>query len=729
MRRGRAAGAAVVVALVAGVVAVPAWAADPPGTVVLATGNSAYGEFTNLDGVAGGQLVIGTAKGIFAEPVAGGTRTKLTSSTQIDAVAGNYLWYGDPQKWLNLTNLADTGTVPTEWSAPSPDGGVFVGTVAKPHDVFDQTTANAGTATATDLGAIPVGVRTVGQLLAGPNGVVVDSFDASYTTEAWTYFPFSGTGPVPLDVSGLGYLSCGSVSSVALGCSGADVVAVPLNGSAPVVTAGQTPNEVVATHDVLAWTSYDDHKMHSVPIAGGTVSTLSTPVVMNTNYEIAADESKVYLNVSGAFGTAGIYSTPDAATAATKVDTDPVGALRAFDIALGAGRAAWEDDRQTNHPVWSRSLSTSGGSIVAGGQTLTATGATYFGLSISGTRTAYTTNSAVTVKRGSSSTTITNVVPLDPFFLSGTRLAYLAETATSLRYIVRNLITGAATNVTTSLGISHVIADRQQVSLWGNYLAYVKNDGSVWRKDLSSSAAPVKIATAPSAAQGGRAVNWGDWVAYTRYYSGAFHSALRNARTLAAPQALPAGAAVVQASAGGLVYQTSTGAYRFRTWASSTAHALPISMPRDFNYNYVREAPPVVSGSQMAWVGADGAPRVAPLPVAVKDRPRSLGNPHANHGLKLGSSWTFDLVTSAVLTHCAVRIKNSSGVIVRTLACDAASAHQGEIVASWDGKNATGHRVSPGTFTWTVVASNGDGSLLNANGSTTATSGKISVTS
>jgi hypothetical protein len=490
-----------------------------------------------------------------------------------------------------------------------------------------------------------------------------------------------------------------------------------------VTTTAAQVNAVVVTDTTLAYTTSLDAQLHSVPAAGGTVSTLTSPKLSpRSDYQLAADGTNVYFATDGNLGTAGIAATPDAATTPTAVATDGNAPLRSFNIALTAGRAAWTDNRQANHPVWSRSLTNANG-ITAGAQSLVATNATFYGLSISATRTAYSSGNAVFVKRGTVSTKLTDVVPLDPYLLSGTRIAYFANSG---KYRVRNLVTGT----TTSLSLTHVPADRQQLSLFGNYVAYVKPDGSVWRKDLTTTAAPVKMAGALSHFQFGYVVTWGDWVGWSRWTASGARNGFRNARTMSAITTLPTTISVVSASVGGFTYQTSSGAYRYRRWTNSTTYALPSSHRAVlWIYSDTGIAPPEVSGSRMAWIGADGRPRVAPLPVHVADRPRSLGNARARHALQLGATWSFDLVTSATLSQCAVKIQNSSGKTIRTLSCAKAAAQQGEIEASWDGKNASGHRVRAGSYTWLVAAGNSDGALVNANGSTHPTKGTIEVSS
>jgi hypothetical protein len=118
-------------------------------------------------------------------------------------------------------------------------------------------------------------------------------------------------------------------------------------------------------------------------------------------------------------------------------------------------------------------------------------------------------------------------------------------------------------------------------------------------------------------------------------------------------------------------------------------------------------------------VNSAGTPVVAALKKHVVNRPRSLGNASAAKSVKHGHKWSLDLVTSAALTKCSVRITHGSAV-VKTVACTTSARKLGEVVAKWKAAGA-------GTYHWKIVARNGDGRLLAANGSKSATHGVIHV--
>jgi hypothetical protein len=78
------------------------------------------------------------------------------------------------------------------------------------------------------------------------------------------------------------------------------------------------------------------------------------------------------------------------------------------------------------------------------------------------------------------------------------------------------------------------------------------------------------------------------------------------------------------------------------------------------------------------------------------------------------------------MTSCQVTIRSGSTVL-RTVACDAANAKMGDATVGWDGKTAAGKLVAPGSYTWTLSASNDDGDLVAADGTNGAVSGTIAV--
>jgi hypothetical protein len=287
---------------------------------------------------------------------------------------------------------------------------------------------------------------------------------------------------------------------------------------------------------------------------------------------------------------------------------------------------------------------------------------------------------------------------------------------------VYDLVHGTTLDVTATYGAVH------NVDLFGNYVVYATADGSIWRKDLTSAAAARQVlgpVPAGNTFTFSSVATDGDWVAWTReYHSGSTFvtsSGYRNARTMGAVTSLPDADSfpALIASPDGVVYRDASSAshdFVLKPWTGSA-----IVLPKS---NYL----PSVYASYVGWSDLNGTPKAAPLPRSFANQPRSLGNPFAAVKFAAGQTWSFDLVTTAPLTSCTVKITTPYNVAVRTLGCQAGGMKVGEAVTSWNGRDADGHQVAAGTYRWSVVGGNADGALLNADGTTHATTGTVRVT-
>jgi hypothetical protein len=315
--------------------------------------------------------------------------------------------------------------------------------------------------------------------------------------------------------------------------------------------------------------------------------------------------------------------------------------------------------------------------------------------------------------------------------LSGLRASFL-DTNTNAA-AVRNLVTGQYRNLTAEFGASDTVCP----ALEGNYAAYFKPDGSVWRVDLTSTNAPMQLAAATASAPGAGSVltEVNDWVAWMRMHPGGSHDgAWRNARIMSATRAIPDDLVLAGASVSGPVLgavQTSGApTYTLRSWHSGAiAAVLPQSYFPYWQYAPVffdqgpvaRYSAPTVYGAYVGYLGSDGRPAVVALRQHVWNRSRSLGNPATQRAIAAGSTWSLDLPASAYLTSCTVVISRGATTVAR-LPCTPRYLAVGEVRASWSIPSG-----SNGDYAWTVVAANADGSMLSANGSETAPRGAFTV--
>jgi hypothetical protein len=213
----------------------------------------------------------------------------------------------------------------------------------------------------------------------------------------------------------------------------------------------------------------------------------------------------------------------------------------------------------------------------------------------------------------------------------------------------------------------------------------------------------------------------GDRVAWSRTVckpACATSSAYRDARSMTPSRSLGS-RTVVGASAGGVLVMAATPAVSLRRWTSTASVTLPVS-------HASASSVPSVNGDLVGWVAADGTPRAGTLGIAVANRPRSLGNPITTRTFAPKATWHLEQPVSAVPTSCSVRITDRKGRAVRSLSCSAAARAVGDVVASWNGTGTGGHRLH-GTYRWTVVARNADGTLVAADGGRAPTTGTIVV--
>lgn len=454
--------------------------------------------------------------------------------------------------------------------------------------------------------------------------------------------------------------------------------------------------------------------------------------------------------------------------------SDPVGTLnisnqadqRIRAVTLSPGRVTWANTRPAKTPVTTRSVTVSGSGLTLGpgdfvgyaepktsGSSYTDTFRGLTTSAASGIRTTWAAETSAGFFEGGYSDPDTIVYgarlsqksndgvhtatirafasPSLARTVSGARVLYLAGPwATPKLY---NLRTGGTASAATAAGTAlynpHVHNDydaKDPVALWGDSLAFVAADGSVWRNTLSDPAAAIQLAPVVAPADGyvhGASVYaWGDWVAWNRQIWKddalvAEDCQMRNARTMA-PAVDLAACPTGLTSAGVIGQDAATQAWYLNAYDGT---AVPLPVP-----STATEV--TIDGPLMAWVRNGGVGRITPFdgPTA---QPRSLGAPIAKAGyVRGGPSWGFDLISSAALAHCAVAITKPGGAVIRTLPCDSLRMRTGEAVVRWDGRNGAGTKVPAATYGWTVTASDADGrDLLRASGAAGSVSGTVVV--
>jgi hypothetical protein len=376
-------------------------------------------------------------------------------------------------------------------------------------------------------------------------------------------------------------------------------------------------------------------------------------------------------------------------------------------LMLTAGRAAWTPNTAADPAMtdlWTASIAVSGGVITASSAPVVTGVKAGSRITISGRRFAVGESDGLRVYGGDGTFTYRTTSAAGPQ-ISGSRILFSGKST------LLSLATGAPTDL-TSLDMTD---GGTGAALWGNYLTFRGNDGTLRRKDLTASSNPAQLATRLVA--GARVYSSGDWVGWCNGLS----CSARNARTLTAALSVPltTGESVERLTSDGVLVRKpmlSGDTHRLLRYPSAGAWT-SAQLPG------VTGSSVSVDDSVVAWIGVDGRPRVAPAPQVV-GLPRSLGNPIAKSSFASGGTWTFELPTSAPLTACAVRIK-SGATVIRTLRCIPSLMTMGSAKVVWDGKNDAGAIQPAGTYTWVVNAANADGSLLAADGTPAVTSGTV----
>lgn len=278
------------------------------------------------------------------------------------------------------------------------------------------------------------------------------------------------------------------------------------------------------------------------------------------------------------------------------------------------------------------------------------------------------------------------------------------------------------TGASTELGD----ASTTKWALWGSYVVWATKDGSIYRRDLSSS----KTVTVKSKGYGviGLGV-WGSYVGWSECVQACFKGniAYRNLATMAAPVRVPTPvvALEVRVTGGHVVYGISDGPSQNARWLrevriGSTATATI----GEYLYN--------PSGTMfaahdevLAWIGRyDALARVAPNSAYV-DPPKFLGNALGPSSFKAGTTWSPEYAISKALPTCQLVIRSkTTGTVLKRLAC---ASSTGSAHPSWNGRLDSGALVPRGSYSWTLTGSDSDGALRWWTGATTPITGSVTV--
>jgi putative cell wall-binding protein len=767
-------GASAALLTVAGTLLLPASGADaapPSPSLILSGGPSGQANTVTLESASSGGILYAAADPSTSASTiylrsSDGTTTTVPSTpwgNNAAALVGDLLGvydYANQTFSYRTVDDALAGTVAVSsgtFRGVSPDGYF---STEKPDGVnlhlYDTAVA---TSTAVDLGAVPGNPVQVSVIPGDAGALVVTSQQEGGWGPRSLYFrsyePSAGYVPLAEDEPLYGTPALGATSAAWLENPGiltgddtnfpfekTTLLTVNLDGTGKWSITAPDADAIAIAGDYIGFGTIAGaaERFSTVPLIGGTVTTFGTPV----NWAFGSTGDAFILNQLGTPASAGLYSHASAADAGTQLTEAGAAALQTTAVALEPGRAIWSDNG-IGANLWGRDLSLAGSTppdISAGSPQAISPTVNGQPLSASGGRVAYfDTNSATggsdlwlrepdgtRQKLGSSNDSYRAAT------LSGTRLLQNNFDGSAVLY---DLVHGTTTSFAAPSAENPISTDTADYQLSGNDLAFIASDGGVWVQDLESGArtqvAPAVVGTGEWT-EGNVAIA-GDnvaWLVYVCRQVSQFTSECldtdpvqyRDFRTMAPAYGVDAASPDFALSENYLAFRGYTGTgweLQVNPLYTPTVETIGPLSSKGLQRNYT------ASGSTVAWIGDDGLPHVQALD-HLPAPPRYLGNGTAPTSL-LGDgvhAWTADFVASESLTSCSVSIYQEE-TAVRTIACDSTLAHYGEATVTWDGKDAGGHSVPAGSYSWVLNAANDDGRLLNADGADEAIGGSVDV--
>lgn len=684
----------------------------------------------------------------------------------------------DPRTITDLGVLPNASTDPTALAGvtatTSPNGSV----IAYPTTLTDTQNNNAAE---DSLAYVPYNGDGPSVLDTEDTGAFNNALVTGGGYAAWANYLQSFASPgctyytIPLDGSGNGaptkYSPANGFCEKLAGVTDSDLVF----GSFP-VSGGQGTGTSAGTCPLTVQTcAYQPFA--TVDLLDGSVTKSSSVYALSA----ATDGTNLFLSKGSVLGNdpgdAGIYSATSATSAETLLLPASAKPLAADQVAISPGRVTWSDDSATSYPVSTRTFAPNGLTPTLGtpstvaASTVAANPSGGYGVATSGGRTVYAVPAATSGGKDSlivqepdgSMQTVTTFTDGTPYLnnyqyppipgtvqVSGSNVLYLTNNpdTTTGGYIAH--LYSTVTHATRTVGSAGAA-----FALSGGYLAWVGTDGSVMRQDIVTNATAVQL-RAPTALETGQTVSINAEVAAAGDYvgwlvqecvqvdfgpcTGNTEAGYRNAATLdpativlTAPTTPDSGSypATPQhiAMSDDYMLVDEVNSY-FGQVGSRTLVAAKLADGTTANVTsadqYVSGAGKfAIDGSTATWIDPSGAPEIMALDTN-SDAPRVL-TVDAPSTVATSSAADFEVVASAALSDCTVEIK-SGDTSVRTLDCSTGAA-DGDGIVSWDGKDADGNPVAPGSYSWTITGSNGAGALTDYDGSDSPITGTMNVVS
>lgn len=745
MRAPRALAVAVTAALAITTAAGSAVAADPPGTITLATGDSAtqYVRTLPVGAVSGGYLfnlsdrsevtlVDATGKST-TYPAPALNRLRSCGSTSTVAAGGE----GQSVSWFDVaTHAGHEVTLPDgrTYLGPAPDGWVEYASV---------TDAETGV-TAVDLyhHVAATGAATLIHSFGGlstydePGNYVCDGQGLAFvmhgSPQSTVYRqPFSGGDPeVVLPTADNGLVMTRAVagrevlySMGAVDTSTGDVYRKAA-GSTPEKVASGVDNSDVgfsgtmsSTATLFALDAGSGTQIFSKGIGATAQEVTGLPTLNVMPFQVTADATAggflLGLAPDSLDDGSALYDV--VGTTATGVWSPPMADMETLHAVSAPGRAVWSDDREVGDAAWSRSI-TGTGTLTAGLEQLIGTHVSAGVIAVDGRRVVWANDSTnrLVVHDGASAATRSDAGTV--IAMSGHRILRSVNRTHS----VLDLVTGTSRDAT---GME---------AIWGNRAVGLDSTGAIIGMDLTTGDRSVLVpadqtAIAPDELYLYSVLIDQDLVAWYSFDQVRW----RDLKTGKQGE--------IAAGEGGWIYWVGLSGNRIgvRSYAMAGGTSeTGVFDPTGKQLLTVADT----EGQQIGPVGLAWAarnpntyrplnPELTPVPSAGLP-PRHEGNPFLPASLDLTATspqWVGEWVFTEPLTTCSLVIRNGSGTVVRTISCDAAYTTLGEAVVTWDGKDSSGALVPGGSYTWQLTGGDGDGPLVDVDG-TSGVQGTVTVT-
>jgi hypothetical protein len=492
------------------------------------------------------------------------------------------------------------------------------------------------------------------------------------------------------------------------------------------------------------WATCDDYGANC---RAGSIDANGTKHRLNGTRSVVSDGTRFIFDTHTTSYAVDAAAAVDATTPRTRIVNVSFLPPIAKTVALGAGGVAYVDSQpplvgapiEGVHEISQRGYSKSGTTITVSGQTRVGQNRDYqTGIARDGRRTAYLDTAGdlwlfrddgVRTKVFTSVERVAIVVRPE-LRLSGTRLLWWKGLYTgdgcdmATCFPIYNNVIPMLYNVAT--GVSSPLTgpvDGRPATVWGSYLAYADSAQAVWRRDLSSNAL-VQVKPPGGSPIMDVAVN-DDYVAWAICQPNCDPSMVtyRNMATKAAAvQIRTTGTREISLSGGHVVFATFPNPY---SQDGGTLETLRLGTKA------VGVVGPIYPGSgfsvhdeTLGWVGTDGVAKLSSNPSFVAP-PRLLGNTIGTASFTPSAgSWTPEFSISKALTTCTLTIRSGT-TVRRVLTCPTTV---GSARPSWNGIDSAGHLVPKGTYSWTLTASDSDGTLRWWTNATHPIAGTVRVT-